>query len=69
VTNRPIESRFEPPREGDPARLVADAGKAFSLLGWRPAHSDLHKIIESAWQWHLAHPEGYGKSSAGSVGE
>jgi UDP-glucose 4-epimerase len=69
VTNRPIESRFEPPREGDPARLVADAGKAFSLLGWRPAYSDLHKIIESAWQWHLAHPEGYGKSSAGSAAE
>lgn len=62
VTNCPIESKFELRRQGDPARLVADASKAGSLLGWRPAHSDIHRIIESAWQWHLAHPQGYDDS-------
>jgi UDP-glucose 4-epimerase len=62
VTNRPIESKSEPRRPGDPAQLVADASKACSLLGWRPAHPDLHEIIESAWQWQMGHPQGYEES-------
>jgi UDP-glucose 4-epimerase len=62
VTSRPIESSFEPRRPGDPAQLVADASKACSLLGWRPAHPDLHEIIESAWQWQMGHPQGYEES-------
>jgi UDP-glucose 4-epimerase len=53
-----IESKFEPRRPGDPAQLVADPARASPLFGWRPVHSDLHEIIESAWQWHLAHPKG-----------
>jgi UDP-glucose 4-epimerase len=65
VTNSRIESRLEPRREGDPARLIADASKAIALLGWRPTHSDLSNIIESAWKWHLAHPNGYHESKAG----
>jgi UDP-glucose 4-epimerase len=64
VTHSRIDSKVEPRRPGDPAQLVADASKAASLLGWRPAHSDLHEIIESAWQWHLAHPKGYDESKA-----
>jgi UDP-glucose 4-epimerase len=59
VTNCEIQSKLEPRRLGDPAQLVADASQAFALLGWRPAHSDLEEIIDSAWQWHLAHPQGY----------
>ena len=38
-------------REGDPARLVASAEKAAALLDWKPGHSDLGKIVETAWQW------------------
>jgi UDP-glucose 4-epimerase len=64
VTNCKIESQFEARRPGDPAQLVADASRACSLLGWRPAHSDLHRIIGSAWHWHLAHPKGYDESKA-----
>ena len=67
VTNCAIESRFEPRRQGDPAQLVADASRAGSLLGWRPAYSDLHRIIESAWQWHLAYPNGYDESRPGTL--
>jgi len=40
-------------REGDPARLVADAGKAAKFLAWKPRHSDLNTIIQTAYKWHL----------------
>jgi UDP-glucose 4-epimerase len=60
VTGREIQARFEPARPGDPSRLVADAAKARSVLGWQPQHPDLETIIRTAWEWHEAHPEGYG---------
>jgi UDP-glucose-4-epimerase GalE len=62
VTGRPIEIRPESRRPGDPARLVAAGGRAGSALGWQPRHADLTEIVESAWRWRLAHPEGYGSS-------
>jgi UDP-arabinose 4-epimerase len=46
-------------RPGDPARLVARPGRARAVLGWRPRHSDLAGIVDTAWRWHEAHPEGY----------
>jgi UDP-glucose 4-epimerase len=59
VTGRPIPTRFDVARPGDPPCLIADASKAHALLGWRPAVPDLGDIIESAWAWHLAYPDGY----------
>lgn len=38
-------------REGDPARLVADATKARTVLGWKPEYADLAAIISHAWAW------------------
>jgi UDP-glucose 4-epimerase len=58
LTGRAIELKFEPPRAGDPSRLVADAKKARSVLGWNPKHK-LDAIISSAWNWHQSHPHGY----------
>jgi UDP-glucose 4-epimerase len=29
-------------------------------LGWRPHYVELAPIIETAWNWHRAHPKGYG---------
>lgn len=46
-------------RPGDPAELTADSGKARSELGWEPQIPQLEKIVESAWRWHQAHPDGY----------
>jgi UDP-glucose 4-epimerase len=40
-----------PRRAGDPASVVAEASKARALLGWKPAHDDLHEIVESAFKW------------------
>lgn len=59
VTRRDIRIRFEPPRPGDPPRLVADAAKAKAVLDWTPNKSDLRSIIASAWRWRQKHPHGY----------
>ncbi len=50
VTGKKINHTFSPRRSGDPSRLVADASKAASYLGWRPQH-DLRSIVETAWNW------------------
>jgi len=59
VTGHPIPAVEAPRRPGDAAILVADAGKACALLGWRPRSPELHAISADAWAWHQAHPSGY----------
>jgi len=59
VTGREIVIRFEPPRPGDPARLVADSAKAAGVLNWKPVTSDLPAILRSQWEWRERHPKGY----------
>jgi UDP-glucose 4-epimerase len=51
VTGHPIPLRDDPPREGDPPALVADAAKAKAELGWTPQYAELETIIAHAWQW------------------
>lgn len=59
VTNDPIKAEITPRRAGDPAVLIASSEKAKTVLGWKPEHADLEEIIESAWNWHRTHPNGY----------
>ena len=59
VTGREIKAEIAPRRAGDPSRLVADAAKARTVLGWKPQFPEIEKIIESAWKWHEANPNGY----------
>lgn len=59
ITGRPIPVKISARRPGDPARLVANAGLARKILGWTPRHSRIENILQSAWQWHQAHPGGY----------
>ena len=59
VTGNSIDVKIEPRRPGDPARLIADAKKAFEVLEWRPEYTDIERIIRSAWDWKQAHPNGY----------
>jgi len=56
VTGRRIALRLAPRRAGDPAVLCANPAKLKRELGWEPSHSQLVKIIESAWTWKLQHP-------------
>ena len=51
VAGKPVPVEYAPRRDGDPARLVADASKAKSLLGWEPKLNDLETIIQHAWNW------------------
>ena len=51
VTGRDIPVQYAPRREGDPARLVADASRAVSVLGWRPRFGDLETLVRHAWRW------------------
>ena len=46
-------------RAGDPPELVAGADKIRAELGWKPAFTELQAIVESAWRWHKARPNGY----------
>ncbi len=59
ITGHPIPSEVAPRRAGDPAILVAGSGKIKRELGWTPRYPALKDIIESAWRWHQAHPNGY----------
>jgi len=59
VTGKNIPVNIEPPRAGDPSRLIADANYAHTLLGWRPEYTKLASILETDWRWRLKHPNGY----------
>lgn len=52
VVGRSIPSELAAKRAGDPPILVASAGKARDVLGWRPQYAALPAILESAWRWH-----------------
>jgi len=51
VTGRKVPFRLEAGRLGDPPILVANAQKAASLLGFKPVHSSLENILQTAWDW------------------
>jgi UDP-glucose 4-epimerase len=59
VTGKPIPAVIQPPRPGDPSRLIADATKAEKVLCWTPCHSDLQTIVRDAWEWQTRRPDGY----------
>ena len=61
VTGREIPTRVTARRAGDPALLIASSDRIRSELGWSPKFQDMHKIVESAWRWLQAHPDGYSK--------
>jgi UDP-glucose 4-epimerase len=56
VTGSPVPVEDAPRRDGDPARLVADASCARELLRWKPRYSDLETIVRHAWQWEQKRP-------------
>ena len=59
VTQKDIPAKVAPRRAGDPGTLVASSDKAKAVLGWEPSYTDVKQIIETAWNWHVSHPEGY----------
>ena len=59
ITGRAIRADIGPRRAGDPAVLVAASDKIRKELGWVSQFPHVHEIIESAWRWHKANPNGY----------
>lgn len=59
VTGKAIPEKISPRRLGDPSILVASSEKAQNILGWQPAYTSIQAIIQTAWDWHTSHPEGY----------
>lgn len=61
VVGKEIKVVMADRRAGDPAKLIASSDKAKAVLGWKPEHAELKHIIETAWNWHSNHPNGYDK--------
>jgi UDP-glucose 4-epimerase len=59
VTDRTLPVTIGPRREGDPARLIASAERARTILGWEPQRSTVEQMVGSAWDWMHRHPDGY----------
>ncbi|NMM63431.1 UDP-glucose 4-epimerase GalE [Clostridium sp. P21] len=61
VTGINIKAEIAERRAGDPATLIASSEKAIKELGWKPKFNSLETIIETAWNWHKNHLNGYEK--------
>jgi UDP-glucose 4-epimerase len=59
ITGKAIRTEVGQRRPGDPAVLVAASEKIRMELGWTPQYPHVREIIESAWRWHQANPDGY----------
>jgi UDP-glucose-4-epimerase GalE len=60
VSGRKVAWTLGPRRPGDPAVLYAAPHKAQAELHWTPRFVDIDDIVGTAWNWHRAHPKGYG---------
>ena len=59
VTGADIKEVIAPRRAGDPAVLIASSARIQKELKWEPKYNELSTIIETAWNWHKNHPDGY----------
>jgi UDP-glucose 4-epimerase len=58
ASGRPIARRFVARRGGDVGEVVADAGLAERLLGWK-AKRDVRQMCEDHWRWQERNPNGF----------
>ena len=59
VTGATVPHIVGPRRAGDPPALVAVPTRSRTVLGFEPAIASIDKIVETAWTWREAHPQGY----------
>jgi len=59
VSGLKVPHTFAPRRAGDPPALYADSSKAVSELGWEIKYTGIEPIVETAWKWHSANPDGF----------
>ena len=60
VTGRKVPYTAGPRRDGDPAVLYASSERIRRDLGWAPQYESIDVIVDTAWRWREAHPNGYG---------
>jgi UDP-glucose 4-epimerase len=58
VTNKKAKVEYVKRREGDPPILIASSLKIRNELNWK-AKYELEQMIETAWRWFTAYPNGY----------
>ena len=58
----PVERVNDDRRPGDTARSVLDCSLAEKELGWKAKYK-LSDMAKSAWEWHVAHPQGFQQQS------
>jgi UDP-glucose 4-epimerase len=44
--------------------LFASSDRIKSELGWTAEFEDIDVMVETAWRWRAAHPDGYEASTA-----
>lgn len=59
VTGKKVPVQFGDRRAGDPPALYANSTKAKAELNWVPQYNTIESIVETAWKWHQANPNGY----------
>lgn len=59
VTGEKIKAVIADRRPGDPAILIASSEKIQKELNWQPKYNNLRTILETAWNWHKNHPNGF----------
>lgn len=59
VTGKRVPFEMGKRRPGDPPALFASSDRVKRELGWQPMLEDLDVIVETAWRWRAAHPNGY----------
>jgi UDP-glucose-4-epimerase GalE len=64
VTGRQVPAGRAPRRPGDPAVLYASSDRIKRALGWKPAYEAIDVIVETAYRWRNAHPNGYEERDA-----
>jgi UDP-glucose 4-epimerase len=64
AVGRPIPHELAPRRAGDPPVLVGSADRLRGELEWSPRFPDIRSIVQTAWEWHRRHPEGYPRAEA-----
>ncbi len=59
VTGHDIPAAPAARREGDPPQLYADPTRITTELGWQPTYTDIRQTVETAWNWHRTHTNGF----------
>ena len=59
VTGHSIPVEICKRRDGDSSELIASSKRALKVLGFKPQIDSLETIVETAWNWHKNHPNGY----------